>query len=430
LWRNLTNCGSSRNKKSPPELGRGGFFSLMLLLFLAFAVPARAQSDPSAFFLHDGDTVVFYGDSITEQQRYTRDVETFVVTRFPSWHVKFINAGWNGDRVTGGEGGTIETRLKRDVIPYQPTVVTVMLGMNDGAYTHFDLAAFNTYTHGLTHLVDSLAEKLPGVRLTLLTPTYYDQYAPWSRHFHGYNDVLLKYGDFVKQLGAERNIPVVDLNAPLRAATKQGRRRDLKFTLADDGVHPTEAGHLVIAASLLKAWNAPGLVADVTLDSANSVTVTAPLPWPLPSDARNAQSVSPLAGALNVFRAHAPILGGTQWDLLLDGKFVGTFTRVQLQAGLDLTTIAGLPQNEQAMRVLGLVEDKNDRWRYLWKGSLLAIARHDDQPRDSETAALLAVDHWLDDARSDARKAAQMQTHIYALRPAVLSRPPTRRHKL
>ena len=409
MWRNSTNSG--RNNFTIP--------GLILFYLLVFSAAVRAQTTPAPFFLHDGDTVVFYGDSITEQQRYTRDVETFVLTRFPTWHVKFINAGWNGDRVTGGEGGPIDTRLQRDVIAYQPTVVTVLLGMNDGAYTHFDQAAYATFTQGLTHIVDSLTAKLPGVRLTLLTPTYYDQYAPWSRHFSGYNSVLLRYGDFVKRLGAERNIPVVDLNAPMRTATKQGRRRDLNFTLAEDGVHPTEAGHLVIAASLLTAWNAPGVVANVVLNSDVPVSVTAPLSWPLPGEARNAHSISPLPSALNVFRAHALSLNGNRWELLVDGKPFGTWSRAQLAAGVDLTAIAGLPQNQQAERVLALVQDKNDRWRYLWKGSPLAIARPADVPGGNETAALLAIDRWLDDTRTQAQEAAQMQTHTFSLRPAV-----------
>ena len=35
------------------------------------------------FYLKDGDRVVFYGDSITDQRLYTVFTETYVVTRFP-----------------------------------------------------------------------------------------------------------------------------------------------------------------------------------------------------------------------------------------------------------------------------------------------------------------------------------------------------------
>jgi lysophospholipase L1-like esterase len=41
-------------------------------------------------------------------------------------------------RITGGGGGRIDNRLERDVLAYKPTVMTVMLGMNDGNYKPFD----------------------------------------------------------------------------------------------------------------------------------------------------------------------------------------------------------------------------------------------------------------------------------------------------
>src|ERR1700733_6164526 len=111
-------------------------FSLVLTLSLSIAL---AQS---AFYLKDGDRVVFYGDSITDQRLYTTFTETFVITRFPTLDVTFTHSGWGGDRVTGGGGGPIDLRLERDVFPYHPNVVTIMLGMNDGSYRAFDQGLF------------------------------------------------------------------------------------------------------------------------------------------------------------------------------------------------------------------------------------------------------------------------------------------------
>src|SRR4030081_865423 len=99
------------------------------LCLVAFAaLQARADS----FALKDGDRVVFYGDSITDQRLYTTFTETYAVTRFPTLDVRFVHSGWGGDRVSGGGGGPIDVRLKRDVFTYKPTVMTIMLGMNDG----------------------------------------------------------------------------------------------------------------------------------------------------------------------------------------------------------------------------------------------------------------------------------------------------------
>src|SRR5438270_8532360 len=115
-----------------------------LLLVSLMAVSAWAED---SFYLKSGDRVVFYGDSITDQRLYTTFVETFVVTRFPTLDVTFTHSGWGGDRVGGGGGGPVDLRLQRDVFPYHPTVVTIMLGMNDGSYRPFDQTLFDTFSH-------------------------------------------------------------------------------------------------------------------------------------------------------------------------------------------------------------------------------------------------------------------------------------------
>src|SRR5258707_705516 len=130
-------------------------------LFLAVLVSAcSAAVAQDAFALREGDRVVFYGDSITDQRRYTQFVETYVVTRFPKLNVSFIHSGWGGDRVNGGGGGPIDVRLWRDVLPYNPTVVTIMLGMNDGGYRAFDQKLFDDYSGGYKHIVDTLKRQL------------------------------------------------------------------------------------------------------------------------------------------------------------------------------------------------------------------------------------------------------------------------------
>src|SRR6266545_1099645 len=146
--------------------------SLVRTLCLAafVALQARAQS----FALKDGDRVVFYGDSITDQRLYTTFTETYVVTRFPKLDVTFVHSGWGGDRVTGGGGGGIDLRLPRDVFAYKPTVMTIMLGMNDGSYRAFDEKIFDTYRKGYEHIVESVKQNVPGIRLTLIEPSPFD----------------------------------------------------------------------------------------------------------------------------------------------------------------------------------------------------------------------------------------------------------------
>src|SRR6266545_2861083 len=178
--------------------------SLVRTLCLAafVALQARAQS----FALKDGDRVVFYGDSITDQRLYTTFAETYVVTRFPKLNVSFVHSGWGGDRVTGGGGGPIDVRLRRDVFAYKPTVVTIMLGMNDGRYRAFDEAVFQTFADGYKHIVESLKGSLAGVRITALRPSPYDDVTRPPLFPGGYNAVLVKYGDFIQQLARQQGL--------------------------------------------------------------------------------------------------------------------------------------------------------------------------------------------------------------------------------
>ena len=115
--------------------------------------------------------------------------------------ISFIHSGWGGDHVKGGAGGNIDLRLKRDVLAYKPTVMTVMLGMNDGGVSPFDQNRFETYSKGYQHIVETMKSQAPGIRLTLIVPSPYDDVTRPARFEGGYNAVLLRYGEFVKETG-------------------------------------------------------------------------------------------------------------------------------------------------------------------------------------------------------------------------------------
>src|ERR1700680_2087081 len=104
----------------------------MRRLFAPFLSSIASFAQPD-FYLKDGDRVVFYGDSITDQRLYTTFTESYALTRFPQMKIDFVAAGGGGARGAGGGGGPIDGRLQRDVLPYKPTVLTIMLGMNDGS---------------------------------------------------------------------------------------------------------------------------------------------------------------------------------------------------------------------------------------------------------------------------------------------------------
>ena len=207
------------------------------------------------FYLKNGDGVVFYGDSNTDQRLYTTFTETFIVTRFPNMDVSFTHSGWGGDRVTGGGGGPIDVRLTRDVFAYKPTVMTIMLGMNDASYRPFDQPIFDRYARGYEHIVESVKSTVPGIRMTLIVPSPFDDVTQKPRFEGGYNAVLLRYGEFVKELAKKNGLDVADLNTSVVDATKKAFETDPADAskLNPDRVHPAPGGQLLMSAAAASA---------------------------------------------------------------------------------------------------------------------------------------------------------------------------------
>jgi lysophospholipase L1-like esterase len=107
---------------------------LKFLITLAFAVllgvNAVAADTPKAPPFLAGETVCFLGDSITKGGAYQKLVELFYAVRFPERAITFRNCGVGGDRASAMVGAAT-FRLEVDVFSHRPSVVTVMLGMND-----------------------------------------------------------------------------------------------------------------------------------------------------------------------------------------------------------------------------------------------------------------------------------------------------------
>src|SRR5262249_38367300 len=319
-------------------------------ILLVFCARLRAADE---FALRDGDRVVFYGDSITDQRRYTSFVETYVVTRFPKLDVRFVHSGWGGDRVTGGGGGPIDVRLHRDVFDYKPTVLTIMLGMNDGSYRAFVEAIFNTYAKGYQHIIDSVKEALPGIRITMIQPSPFDDTTQPPRFEGGYNAVLVRYSRFVKELSEREKLGVADLNSPIVAALEKAKAADAELAkkIIPDRVHPGPGGHLLMAVELLKSWHAPALVSGVEIDAGTKKVAEAKrtsvtelkvgdiISWtqfdealPMPVDLNDpivalAVKSSDFLQALNQQTLKVTGLNAAQFDLKIDGDDQGSFSK-------------------------------------------------------------------------------------------------------
>ena len=376
--------------------------TLSIVLLLPWTAWGQANSGDSAFALRDGDRVVFFGDSITEQRLYTRFVEQYAITRFPGRNITFINSGVGGDKVSGGWAGPIDLRLRRDLFAYNPTVVTVMLGMNDGYYRASDEGILRPYREGYRQIVDKISAKVPNARLTLIKTSPYDDVTRTPLFETGYNAVLVQLGAVVDELGREKHATLADMNTPLVTALTTAKNTDpaLAQMLIFDRVHPGAAMHWVMAAALLKAWNAPAIVSSVTIDASkvanvgttnteiselrkdkagriNWVQKDGALPLPLPPATSDpilhlALQSSTVVRDLDQELLQVSNLRTGSYELRIDDKVIGSFDSEQLKSGINLATLE-TPMLTQA-RVVALDNEYKDNVESARFGMLIRSA--------------------------------------------------------
>jgi lysophospholipase L1-like esterase len=403
------------------------------VLLAVGVAPSQEQRSGDEFALRSGDRVVFYGDSITAQRFYTRDVEEFLLTRYPTLNVDFFCAGVSGDTVYGGYAGDTAARLARDVIPIKPTVVTVMLGMNDPGYVPFDQHIFDVFKTGYASLIGNLVSALPQVRLTLIASSPYDELTHGT-DFPGLSGTVQKYGMFVKQFAVERHAEFANFNSTLDETLHSAMKDnpDYAALLIPDRIHPSEQGHWIMAETLVRAWRASPEISRVELDAAkrfvalarnvdvsdlqatpSGITWTAlehSLPLPFSNDdplMRFAVRVGNLE-AMDQEVLQVRGLVADRYSLQIDGKPVLDLTKQQLSAGVNLALLP-TPMLDQA-RGLDWLEDrkmKMDAARFALEGEMPSTPGAADAAR-----VLRAAETAL---TTEQRQSAQPKPHKFAL---------------
>jgi lysophospholipase L1-like esterase len=413
--------------------------SISLWSLLAYCVlPAPARAQP--FALHDRDTVVFYGDSITAQRLYTRFVEDFVLTRYPALDVRFVNAGVPGDSVSGGYAGKMAERVQRDVAPFHPSMITVMLGMNDGGWGYYPEQSEAAFRSGYRTLIAALRQAAPAASLTLIRPTPYDEITHGTE-FPGYSKMIDRLADDVSEIAAQliasggTKVQLVDFHGPLVEALERARTSfpQLAPLIVPDRIHPSETGHWIMAATLMAAWHVDPVVSSVELDAAGAQVIAqqrtgitalaktaSGLKWselddalPLPFDFNNAM-MPVLLGISNIADLDREMLRVSslepgRYQIFIDSKPIGIFTQDELRSGINLALMK-TPMVDQARDVDSTEEQRAalDRARF--------ILSADVKPNPDSAAAEGRLRQAADELAVSVRGDLKPRAHEFELR--------------
>ena len=200
-------------------------------------------------------TVLFQGDSITDAGRSRQDdndlgrgypamVAAWFSALYPEKRARFINRGISGNRAKD-----LRQRWQRECLDLNPGVVSILIGMNDTGrrYDSGDPTPAETYEAHYRAILQTTQDVLHA-QIIILEPFSLpvpEDRATWRV------DLDPKIA-VARKLAREFDATFVPLDGLFAAAAVH---REMDFWLPD-GVHPSPAGHALIAQAWLRAAGA------------------------------------------------------------------------------------------------------------------------------------------------------------------------------
>ena len=235
--------------------------------------------------LTKGDVVLFSGDSITDGNRgksmdcnhimghgYQYIVAGKLALDNAENMPKFINKGYSGENAID-----LLAKWKEDVLDNKPTVLSILVGVNEGSYGYFNKLtpdeAKERYESNLREILAMTRKELGDIKIILCEPFY----CPLDVSDHSYKntphpDGVEKFFERPDTHDPEDSVPYrQEVNSKIRAVTpkiaedygcvflplydklyKEAEKSRIEYFMWD-GTHPSIAGHMLIAEEWLNA---------------------------------------------------------------------------------------------------------------------------------------------------------------------------------
>ena len=204
-------------------------------------------------------TLLFQGDSITDcgRERNTAELNSqrvymghgyaaLAAARIwfdharENWNI--INRGISGNRVVD-----LYARWKIDAVNLNPDIISILIGVNDTWHEIMNKNGVGVarYDEFLRRLLAWSKEANPDVKLVLLEPFI----LPFGAVDESWQEEISARGEVVKKAAADFGAVFIPLQEKFNALAEM---TSMDYCLRD-GVHPTPAGHQLIADEWLKA---------------------------------------------------------------------------------------------------------------------------------------------------------------------------------
>lgn len=348
---------------------------------LAACLAGSINAQNKGSFFKSGDKVAFVGNSITNNGEFYHFLYLYYATRFPQEKLSFYNCGISGDMA----GGVLK-RLDKDVYSHEPTHTVLMIGMNDVRRNYYaeskqndpaipglKVQALREYRTNTTQLMESF--KAHRKKIILLKPTIYDQTGALpAERCYGVDNALDSCSLHVESLAKKYNTGLVDFRTIMKQINKKLQEKDSTATIiGKDRVHPGSPGHFVMAYQFLKTTGGTPYVSKLVInkkgnaeelincavsdvkqngDNLSFSLQENSLPFPVEQEALPALEWVPFMEEYNRQVLQLTGMQKGEYELLIDGKSVGSYSAGALQQGINLAANSNTPQYRQALKVL------------------------------------------------------------------------------
>ncbi len=241
--------------------------TISLALLCSLTTPAGAASrsgDDLTPRFAPGTRILFQGDSITDGGRgrsedpnhilgqdYAYIIAATCGAHFPDSAWVFLNRGISGNKVTD-----LAARWQTDALDLKPDILSVLVGVNDAGSvvnSSENKVGAAEYERVYDQILAQAVAANPNVKLVLCEPFvapvghYLEHPTEWS------TEIKLRQA-VVDQLAAKYHAPVVRFQDMFDAAITKHPNVPITYWIWD-GIHPTYAGHQLMAEEWLRTVN-------------------------------------------------------------------------------------------------------------------------------------------------------------------------------
>lgn len=219
--------------------------------------PTEASAaEPAGKALKRGAVVLFQGDSITDAGRkrdatepnqlqsfgggYAMFIAAHLLTKYPDLELKCHNRGISGNKVPD-----LDKRWAQDAVALKPDVLSILIGVNDiwHKLNGNSDGTVESYETGFKALLERTKREIPSARIVVCEPFVLRCGAVNDKWFPEFDERRAA----AKRVATGAGADFVPFQTMFDAAVKHAKPEHW----AGDGVHPSPAGHALMASTWL-----------------------------------------------------------------------------------------------------------------------------------------------------------------------------------